>query len=61
MKKIVPLFGFLAAFLAISASASSGAEGSRAGDLVKNSQHYANQNLGISQPNTDGDKPAAYR
>lgn len=30
-------------------------------DLVKDPQRYANQNLGISQPNTDGDKPAAYR
>lgn len=30
-------------------------------ELVKNPQRYANQNLGISQPNTDGDRPAAYR
>lgn len=30
-------------------------------DLVKNPQRYANQNIGISQPNTDGDRPAAYR
>lgn len=30
-------------------------------DLVKNPSRYANQSLGISQPNTDGDKPAAYR
>lgn len=30
-------------------------------DLVKDPQRYANQNLGISQPNTDGDRPAAYR
>lgn len=30
-------------------------------DLVKNPQRYANQNLGISQPDTDGDRPAAYR
>lgn len=29
-------------------------------DLVKNPQLHANQNLGISQPNTDGDKPATY-
>lgn len=30
-------------------------------DLVKDPQRYANQNLGISQPNTDGTRPAAYR
>ncbi|SFA96921.1 SDR family oxidoreductase [Azotobacter beijerinckii] len=30
-------------------------------DLVKDPQRYANQNLGISQLNTDGDRPAAYR
>ncbi|CAN7743164.1 SDR family oxidoreductase [Variovorax sp. LjRoot178] len=30
-------------------------------DLVKEPQRYANQNLGISQPNTEGDRPAAYR
>ncbi|WP_372380919.1 NAD(P)H-binding protein [Xanthomonas sp. NCPPB 1754] len=30
-------------------------------DLVKDPQRYAKQNLGISQPNTDGDRPAAYR
>lgn len=30
-------------------------------DLVQHPQRYANQNLGISQPNTDGDRPAAYR
>jgi hypothetical protein len=30
-------------------------------DLVKEPQRYANQNLGISQPNTDGHRPAAYR
>ncbi|ROR17916.1 putative NADH-flavin reductase [Comamonas sp. BIGb0124] len=30
-------------------------------DLVKDPQRYANQNLGISQPDTDGDRPAAYR
>jgi len=30
-------------------------------DLVKDPQRYANQNLGISQPNTDGNRPAAYR
>ena len=29
-------------------------------DLVKDPQRYANQNLGISQPNTDGNRPAAY-
>ncbi|WP_313252079.1 SDR family oxidoreductase, partial [Stenotrophomonas indicatrix] len=27
-------------------------------DLVKDPQRYANQNLGISQPGTDGDRPA---
>lgn len=30
-------------------------------DLVKHPQRYAHQNLGISQPNTEGDRPAAYR
>ncbi|MFB8831191.1 SDR family oxidoreductase [Azotobacter sp. CWF10] len=30
-------------------------------DLVKDPQRYANQNLGISQLNTNGDRPAAYR
>lgn len=30
-------------------------------DVVKNSALYVNENLGISQPNTNGDKPAAYR
>ncbi|VFR45317.1 oxidoreductase (putative) [plant metagenome] len=30
-------------------------------DIVRSPQRYANLNLGISQPNTDGDKPAAYR
>ncbi|MCC3261846.1 NAD(P)H-binding protein, partial [Paenibacillus polymyxa] len=30
-------------------------------DLVKAQQLYANQNLGISEPDTDGDRPAAYR
>ncbi|SEJ29821.1 Putative NADH-flavin reductase [Azotobacter beijerinckii] len=30
-------------------------------DIVKNPERYANQNLGISQLNTDGDRPAAYR
>lgn len=30
-------------------------------DLVKHPQQYANQNLGISQPDTEGDRPAAYR
>ena len=29
-------------------------------DLVKDPQRHANQNLGISQPGTDGDRPAAY-
>ena len=29
-------------------------------DLVKDPQRYANQNLGISQHNTDGNRPAAY-
>lgn len=28
--------------------------------LVENPNLYLNENLGISQPNTDGDKPAAY-
>jgi uncharacterized protein YbjT (DUF2867 family) len=30
-------------------------------DVVKNPTLYVNENLGISQPNTDGDKPATYR
>ena len=30
-------------------------------EIVKNPQLHANQNLGISQPNIDGDRPAAYR
>ena len=30
-------------------------------DIVKNPERYANQNLGISQRNTDGNQPAAYR
>ena len=30
-------------------------------DVVKNPDLYADENLGISQPNTDGDRPAAYR
>ncbi|MGE4338124.1 MAG: SDR family oxidoreductase [Pigmentiphaga sp.] len=30
-------------------------------DIVKDPDRYANQNLGISQPGTDGDRPAAYR
>lgn len=30
-------------------------------ELVQNPGRYANQNLGISQPDTDGDRPAAYR
>ena len=30
-------------------------------DLVKDPQLHFNENLGISQPHTDGDKPAAYR
>ncbi|MCC5091285.1 NAD(P)H-binding protein [Xanthomonas campestris] len=30
-------------------------------ELVRDPQRYANQNLGISQPDTDGDRPAAYR
>lgn len=30
-------------------------------DLVRNPDLHVNENLGISQPNTDGDKPAAYR
>lgn len=30
-------------------------------DLVKDPARYANQNLGISQPNTEGDRPSAYR
>jgi hypothetical protein len=29
--------------------------------FLKEPQRYANQNLGISQPNTDGHRPAAYR
>lgn len=30
-------------------------------EIVENPQLYVGQNLGISQPNTDGNKPAAYR
>jgi hypothetical protein len=30
-------------------------------DLVKDPTKYVNESLGISQPNTDGDRPAAYR
>ncbi len=30
-------------------------------DLVKHPGSHVNENLGISQPNTDGDRPAAYR
>ena len=30
-------------------------------DLVQDPQLHSNENLGISQPHTDGDKPAAYR
>ena len=30
-------------------------------DLVKKPELHVNENLGISQPNTDGDRPAAYR
>ncbi|GAA0749343.1 NAD(P)H-binding protein [Ideonella azotifigens] len=30
-------------------------------ELVKNPQQYANLNLGISQPDTDGGRPEAYR
>lgn len=30
-------------------------------DLVKNPELHVNENLGISQPHTAGDKPAAYR
>lgn len=30
-------------------------------DIVKNPDSHRNENLGISQPNTDGDRPAAYR
>jgi uncharacterized protein YbjT (DUF2867 family) len=30
-------------------------------DIANNPERYANQNLGISQPNTDGNRPAAYR
>jgi nucleoside-diphosphate-sugar epimerase len=30
-------------------------------DAVKNPQLYINESLGISQPDTDGDRPAAYR
>lgn len=30
-------------------------------DVVKNPELHTNENLGISQPNTDGDRPAAYR
>jgi uncharacterized protein YbjT (DUF2867 family) len=44
-----------------------GTESSRASigrliaEIVKTPPLHANQNLGISQPNTDGDRPAAYR
>lgn len=30
-------------------------------DIVKNPDSHTNENLGISQPDTDGDRPAAYR
>ncbi|MBE2321293.1 SDR family oxidoreductase [Solirubrobacter sp. CPCC 204708] len=30
-------------------------------ELVKDPAQYVNENIGISQPNTDGDRPAAYR
>ncbi|CAM3673566.1 SDR family oxidoreductase [Polaromonas hydrogenivorans] len=30
-------------------------------DVVKNPALHGNENLGVSQPDTDGDKPAAYR
>ncbi|NIF30434.1 NAD(P)H-binding protein [Pantoea sp. Tr-811] len=30
-------------------------------DIVAHPAQFADQNLGVSQPNTDGDKPAAYR
>lgn len=30
-------------------------------DIVQNPERYADQNLGISQPHTDGSRPAAYR
>ncbi|MGC4029326.1 MAG: SDR family oxidoreductase [Steroidobacteraceae bacterium] len=30
-------------------------------DLVKHPERHVNEDLGISQPHTDGDKPAAYR
>jgi hypothetical protein len=30
-------------------------------DAVKNPGLYLNESLGISQPGTDGDRPAAYR
>jgi len=30
-------------------------------NVVKSPELHANENLGISQPNTDGDRPAAYR
>lgn len=30
-------------------------------DVVKNPALYVNENLGISQPGTDGDRPSAYR
>lgn len=30
-------------------------------EVVENPDRYANENLGISQPNTDGNRPAAYR
>lgn len=30
-------------------------------DLIKHPERHVNENLGISQPHTDGDRPAAYR
>ncbi|MFD1066581.1 SDR family oxidoreductase [Oceanobacillus locisalsi] len=30
-------------------------------EIVENPERYKNENVGISQPNTDGDKPAAFR
>lgn len=30
-------------------------------EIIKNPELYKNENLGITQPNTDGDKPEAYR
>lgn len=30
-------------------------------DLVKHPGRHVNEDLGISQPHTDGDRPAAYR